>query len=211
MALALRCTECGKPLTGSQKFTCGQAHRAKRSRRLKRQAEHRGSVSKDPRHDDIRAAMTEAGGDVAHEVLKEELRPIAREAITEDVLRAIQKLVGLTPLMVEAIAEDLVCGDPVIRQRAYTLGTKYTIGHQALVRPEEEGPGGKLVVNFNLPRPGDDVQGVEAAVELVAEELRTCDLCDVEKSIKEFVAGSNRCQTCYDEQRAEAQRILDGR
>lgn len=140
--------------------------------------------------------------------MKEEYRPIVREAMTEDALRAIQRMVGLTPLAVECIEDDLTCGDPTIRQRAYTLLMKYTVGHQAIVRPEEE-VSGQLVVHFNLPRPGDDVESQGAAVELVAEELRCCDMCGKDKAITQFVAGSDRCTTCYDEQREFAQKLLD--
>src|SRR5690349_7321614 len=132
-----------------------------------------------PEQKEIADAVSGEALNVAHEVAKEELRPIVRAAITDDTLRAIDKLVGLTGRMIDALEEDLDADDMVIRQRAYTLGLKYTVGHQAIVRPDSDTAGQQLVVQFNLPRPGGagETQEQEAAVELEATEVRTCDTC----------------------------------
>lgn len=151
--------------------------------------------------------------DVLHEVAQEELRPVVRDAITEDVLRAIQDLVGLTPKVVAAITEDLTGDDPTLRQRAYTLIAKYTLGHPAIVRPPEEATG-QLVVNVGLPRPSDAGSGSAPAIEGTAAEIsddtRECDVCHTDKPVNEFVAGSNRCQQCHDEFQAAVRAKLDG-
>ena len=153
--------------------------------------------------------MSTVAPDIAQDVIREELRPIAREALTEDVLRSIRNLVSLTPRAIECMAEDLQSDDPTIRQRAYTLVTKYTIGHQALVRPDDAAHGGQLIVNFELPRPGSEPQHSDSvAVELESEELRTCDMCEVSQPITNFVAGSQRCVTCYEAQRELARGLM---
>lgn len=149
--------------------------------------------------------------DVAERVVKEELRPVVREAITEDTLRAIQDLVALTPKVVDAIREDLASDDAVIRQRAYSLVAKYTIGHPAVVKSGEENDSKQIIVNFALPRPGDEPVDAEAtAVELEAEDFRQCDLCGADKPVTDFVAGSSRCASCHEQQQIHAQKLLEG-
>lgn len=138
--------------------------------------------------------------EVAHDVIADELRPVVREAMTEDVLRSIHQLVALTPEAIVAIGEDLQSGDPVIRNRASTLVLKYTLGHPALIRPSDADPSQQLTVNLNLPRPGAPAVEVEPTD---AVELRTCDKCGKERPTHEFVADSLRCQECWDAQREE--------
>ena len=117
------------------------------------------------------------------------------DAITEDTLRAIQKMLGLTERAVDLLQIDLEDEDPTIRQKAYALVMRYTVGHPALVQPADSAAGGQMVVNFNLPRPDDPSPGTGDAEAL---ELRTCDMCDEEKPTTDFVAGSSRCQECYE-------------
>lgn len=134
--------------------------------------------------------------DVVKKVVEEQLAPIVRDALTEETLHAIKKLLGLTGAMVLALEEDLTSEDPVIRQRAYALGIKYTVGHPALVKSDDADGSKQINVHFGLPRPDaaatlDDPQD--------AEVVKTCDLCNEEKVESEFVAGSDRCQPCADE------------
>lgn len=206
---ARRCSECGRTLVGRSVLTktCTDACRAKRSRRLQREnkeianAEAGGSAFT-PAQAQMAAIVNGKIKEIAHEVLKEELRPVARDALTEDVLRSIDQLVALTPEAIAAIAADIRGDDPVLRQRAYTLVTKYTLGHPALVRPADTDPSAQLVVNIGLPRPTDSEQ---ADAETDAEETVTCDMCAAEKPASEFVAGSQRCRTCWEEQRAQVE------
>lgn len=148
--------------------------------------------------------------DVAHKVIEEEIRPVVRESITADTLEAIGKMVALTPAAVAAIADDLASDDPVIRQRAYTLIMKYTVGHQAIVRPPEEEPGGNITVNFELPRPDTETQDVESEEVEEAVVMKTCDSCGENKPESEFVANSDRCSNCYKVQQNRAAELLDG-
>jgi hypothetical protein len=139
--------------------------------------------------------------DVAHKLLEDELRPVVRESITEDALKAIRSMVGLTPRVIELLAEDMESLDAVVRQRAYTLIAKYTLGHQAIVTPESAGAGQQLVVNFALPRPGGPPSETQEGGELVegsAEETQQCDSCGADKPLSEMVAGSTRCRACFE-------------
>lgn len=214
MPPARRCSECGESLAGKgpRAKTCGDNCRGKRSRRLKRQREELMAASAEAhRYPDHAKQFSDVikydQEDVAREVMAEELRPVVREAITEDVLRGIQKLLAITPKAIDCMAEDLESEDLVIRQRAYSLIAKYTLGQGGLVGKEDTTQQG-MVVNFNLPRPGDTVEGDAAAVELETAELRTCDMCEVEKPITEFVAGSYRCVECFESQRQAAAALM---
>lgn len=144
--------------------------------------------------------------DALQRVVEEEIRPVVRESITEDVMRSINDLVALTPEAIDAIKDDLRSDDKTLRNRAYTLLIKYTIGHRALVPTEAEEEGKNLVVNFNMPRPGDE--GTELVVD--ADELQPCDSCGIDKPMDQFVANSNRCQDCFDAARHAAEKYLEG-
>lgn len=205
------CSECPNDLKGKppQTKTCGPACRSKRSRRLKRQHKERGLESAMPDHQkEITERVKSEIPDVAHHIIEEEIRPVVRESITADTLRAIAEMVALTPDAVTALREDLASEDSTIRQRAYTLLLKYTVGHQAIVRPPEEDPSKVIEVNFELPRPDDSPPtGEEVVVE--ATEVKVCDTCAIEKPVDQFVANSLRCVTCHEAQAAQAAKLLD--
>jgi hypothetical protein len=205
MASVPRCTECGKPLVyedGSPKpagtLTDTVACRSRRARRLKREEKARNDKRKMPPHTrEVTDVVNGNVKDAAHEVLKEELRPIVREQMTENVLSGINQLIGLQATAIAALEADLKSQDEGIRQRAYTLLLKYTMGNPSVAPPSTQAAPAGLTVQFNLPRPGDDPTP-EVATPSDAEELRTCDQCAGEKPVSQFVAGSSRCGVCHD-------------
>jgi hypothetical protein len=200
MAAYRICSECPNPLTGKSAGakTCSPKCRSARSRRLKKQKSEAGEGFRLPEHQkEIREMVEGATPEIAHDVIQEELRPVVRESITADTLQAIAQMVALTPEAVAALQEDLAGDDPVLRQRAYTLLLKYTVGHRAIVQPPETDKSQPLQVNFNLPRPGDDG---EAPIQVESVELKTCDACGEEKPSTEFIAGSERCSDCFAKQ-----------
>lgn len=130
-------------------------------------------------------------------VTEKELVPVVREAITEDVYRAIQSLIGLTPQVVAALAEDLDSEDPLVRSKAMALALKYTVGHPALTDKEATAAPAQMVVSFALPRPDDvDIDGVYSDVTDEEADWRTCDMCHLSKPPGEFVGASDRCFPC---------------
>lgn len=196
-----RCTECQGSLKGRRPgtVTCSDSCRSKRSRRLaKREAEV-------PAAQELAQVLNGEFRDQARDVIQRELAPVVREAMTEEVLRSINQLVGLTPSAVAAIAEDIGNEDPTIRQRAYTLLLKYTVGHPAVIQPKDADPNQQMVVNFNLPRPNAEVVYDVEADDFVVEnvELRTCDVCAKQATTDEFVGASDRCKECFAKREAE--------
>lgn len=211
MASPRLCSECGASLLGrkADTKTCSQKCRSERSRRLRGlNTNRRAKELMRPEIRELVEVTRGERGDVVDEVVKEELRPVVREAITEDTLRAVQDLIALTPNAVRAIEDDLTSEDPTIRHRAAQLVIKYTVGHPAIVRPPEEEADKQLVVNFNIPRP-EELPVPEAEV-VTDEETRECDMCHASKPLAEFVGGSYRCQHCYDEQQERARTMFDG-
>lgn len=207
MAAYRVCSECGGSLEGKAitAKTCKTQCRTKRSRRLKRVRKTNGEANAmPPNQKEISEMVNGVTPEVAHSIVEEELRPIVRESITADTLQAISDMVALTPLGVQALKEDLSDEDKVVRQRAYTLLMKYTVGHNAIVQPPEQDKGQPLQVNFNLPRP-DDYPGEDTApaIEGEAEELKECDTCHKVSGASNFVAGSDRCSTCFADQQAQ--------
>lgn len=195
MTLARTCSECPNPLLGKsvKSVTCSDPCRARRSRRLRRIKLDNDALANQPGVALIASLTRKETPDVVKNVISQELAPIVRQALTEDVLRSIERLVGLTPAAVAALTEDLEGEDKVLRQRAYTLLFRYTAGHPALVKPEDAADSSQLVVHFNLPRP--DVLPQDTAAE--ADELKTCDMCAKEKPTAEFELGSDRCTECF--------------
>lgn len=203
------CSECPNPLPSPNHKTCSETCRSRRSRRIRRARKKSGERTALPPE---LKALSNAVEDKVDEGLKEavqaELRPIIREALTEDVLRAAADLVGLTPIMVAAIQEDLVQDkDRTLRQRAYTLLAKFTLGNQSIAPAAAEKDPSPMQVVFHLPRP-DGEPSVEpvADAEEVDEEVRSCIECRAVKPEHAFVAGSERCQECHQ---AVRQRVLD--
>lgn len=140
---------------------------------------------------------------VVDKVMREELRPIVREAITEDVIRAIDSMLKLTPRAIEMIEQDMESDDPLVRQKAYTLLMKYTTGHPALLQANDAAQGSQINVSFELPRPSGTIDA-EATIDEadVPEEDKQCDICETIKPVSEFVVGSSRCQVCFDNWKA---------
>lgn len=212
------CSECSTPLTGMgpQAKTCGPAHRSARSRRLKRLKKEAGEAQgHTPAAQEIAARVRGEVRDVLPKVIEEEVRPVVRESITEDTLRAIAQMVGLTSAAVAAIADDLGSDDATIRQRAYSLVMKYTVGHGAIVTPIEQDKTQPINVHFQLPRP-PAIEG-EATLEEEPPEpgeiaeatvVKTCDTCGKEGTLDEFAAASTRCKDCYAKQKARAAALL---
>ena len=216
MPAARICSECPNPLIGKGPHakTCSPKCRSKRSRRLNRQKRERGEeTAATPAAQELAARVRGERDDILHKVIEEEVRPVVRESITEETLRAIGDMVALTPRAVEAIADDLASEDATIRQRAYSLLMKYTVGHPAVVRPPDEDRTQPIVVNFDLPRP--EPKHVEAELDTTepnhieeAQEVRTCDTCGKEAPAEDFAANSTRCLDCYAKQRARADAFL---
>lgn len=143
---------------------------------------------------------------MAHEVIQKQLEPVVREAVTEDIMKAIRDMVGLTPKAVLAIEEDLGSDNETTRQRAYTLIMKYTAGHPALVRPPEEDRTQAIQVNFALPRPEQETVTVE--VEELDTDTRQCEKCNQVKSQNEFVGVATLCNSCFADRQARVDGLL---
>jgi len=197
------CTECAAAL-GSRSVrakTCSNRCRLARSRRIRRanQEIEEFAEQHNTGAQEIAAIVRRQAPDLVHTVMKEQLAPVIREALTEDVLHAIQSMLGLTPRAVQLLGEDLESKYATIRQRAYTLVTKYTIGHPALLQAEDNAGAGQLVVNFNLPRPAEPGTFTNEDVTLAdaVQELAVCDMCNEEKSCEDFESGSTRCSACF--------------
>jgi hypothetical protein len=185
--------EDGSPKPAGTK-TCGVKCRSARARRIKREQKKRGG---DHRPEHIQQLADEGMKDALHEAAVDEFRPLVREAMTASVLQGIDTLIGMSPKAIARLNEDLDNSDDTIRQRAYTLLLKYTMGNPSVAPPSTTAQPAGLTVQFNLPRPGDD-PAASTSVAAESEELRTCEDCGAEKQLHEFVAGSNRCGTCHD-------------
>lgn len=198
------CSECGASLAAysNTRKTCSDTCRSARSRRYAKANREPEQTSEHFRQ--IAQYVKNEEPDLVRDVVREEIRPIVREALTEETLQAIQSLLGLAPAAIAALADDLANDeDPGLRQRAAALVTKYTMGHPALVQPKDTEPNAQMVVHFALPRPDANsaahVVGIDD-VELV--DVKVCDECHVEKPADQFVAASSRCNDCYEKRRA---------
>ena len=172
---------------------------------------------------------------VAREILGEELRPAIREALTSEVLKGIGDMVDLLPLMNEALRDSLqatrmvrdaegkpiegrdgqyiVEPDSAERMKASALVLKYTLG-QAGLAPQPEAPEqAPMIINFpTMPALPGYIEGDEPLdLPQLPEGHRECDICREAKPASEFVAASNRCAVCNEEQRTRIQAEIDKR
>jgi hypothetical protein len=208
-----RCSEpgCGNPLGPHAlptKKTCSDACRSKRSRRIAAARKQGGQNRAHPEElQHIYQADAGKIEDAAMEVMRDELKPVVREALTDDVLRAIQDLVNLTPLVVEKIREDIEqTSDTTLRQRAYSLVAKYTLGNASVAPPPTDPAAAGMHVTFMMPRPGDQTPvAIEAQADSDAVELKRCRDCEQEHLATDFVANSDRCSQCHAELQAKVQ------
>lgn len=191
------CTECGTPLEtdNPRARTCSAKCRQKRKSRKDRHAEH---MREGLTRGDALAEHMDLHPEAVNDAITKELQPLVREAITEETLAGISGLLNLLPTAVEKLAEDLQHPNASVRQRAYMTALKYTVGQQALVGDVKD-DSKQIHVNFNLPRPGDE-QTVEAPPDSI-EEVKECDTCHADKPLSEFVSGSDRCRTCFNDLR----------
>ncbi len=148
------------------------------------------------------ADMVSASQDVVRDVLRDEVTPIVREALTDDVLVGIRDLVRLTPKMIAAIEQDLTNTDDTVRQKAYTLLARYTLGNPSIAPAPTTPATSPMSVFFEMPRPGDSSQTSDAVLEANATEVKTCAECGVEKDAALFVGTSDRCRGCHDRLRS---------
>lgn len=189
-------------------MTCSDSCRSKRSRRLKRQRKKAGQARAHPAElQGIYQADTGQIEDVAMEVMRDELKPVVREALTDDVLRAIQDLVHLTPLVVQKIREDIEqSSDPTLRQRAYSLVAKYTLGNASVAPAPLEQSAQGMQVTFVMPRPGDtSPAATETPADGDAVELKKCRDCETDKPATDFEGNSDRCLECHQSLQARVQ------
>ena len=192
---------CAGSLEGlsSQALTCGVGCRQHRARRLRSAKIDSTALEATA---GVRELVRAGGKDAVHEVLKQELAPLVRESIDDSVLDAIDRMVKLTPAAVQVLERDMAGEDAVMAQRAAALVIKYTVGHPKLVKDVDEAPQA-LTVHFNLPRPDgevDDAPLVDEEGEEVTDFI--CDQCGQPRAADQRVAGSDRCDTCFQETRA---------
>jgi hypothetical protein len=205
------CSECGKliPLT---RITCDSNCRSKRARRKKRERKQASIKANQAQrleeHQEAVAAVVRGDvPEVANELIKEELRPMVRDAITGEVLGAIKSMVNLAPQAVAALALDMQSSDEKVRQKAYELWFRYTVGQKDLHSPDQEQATAPITINFDMPRPDMAGEHGEEVIE-EAEELRECEHCGEEKPTSEFIEGSTRCQVCHEALEIQVQQRL---
>jgi hypothetical protein len=198
-----KCSECGKRLEGKiNQVTCSDACRSRRAARMKRSrakaAENISAANQLPEHmQAVRNAADDQAQDVGRELLKEEMRPVVREAITDDVMEAVSSLVKLTPTAVQRLALDLESSDDNVRQRAYTLVLKYSMGNPSVApapKPPEQ-PQTQIIVS--IPRPDAPLPAEDST----AVEERECAECSQMKT--DFVGDSDRCTECHEKYMAQ--------
>lgn len=195
----VKCSEpdCDNILTGRQRVTCSKRCRQRRSERLKRQRSNNGKKTPyPPELQDLHAEAQRDAKALLPQVMRDELRPIVREALTEDVMRGIGDMVTLVPEAIEALQRQLQSDDDQVSNRAATLILRYTLGHSSIAPPPQTPASGGMTVVFNVPQSGSDPDA--APVEAEATEEKVCMECSKHKPAADFYAGSDRCNECHE-------------
>jgi hypothetical protein len=213
VALPRQCSECENFLpadSSKTRKTCSAPCRQKRSRRITRQRKTAGAKGHDATR--IPQEWKDVLEDAGTEVVKEELRPVVREAMTEDSMQALQRMVRLLPGVVDQLAKDITHPDDLVRQKAHTMILRYTLGHEKALPPDDKQPAGVNVI-LAMPRPDTSESLSDTApqepVSADAEELRLCDTCSESKPTSEFFGAALRCDACVTAFQERAQRLLE--
>lgn len=190
--------------------TCSLHCRQARARRRKAKRKETSAIGAAARA--IPQEWKDALEDVGHEVMADELRPIVREELlTPEAVESLGELVGLLPNMISALATDLQDRDPTVRQKAYTLGLRYTLGHEKVL-PSDAQHGSNLTVVLGagmVPPSADTSPPVESTAEEERLDTRICDTCEQPKPLDEYIGTAMRCNSCVAELRERAARILE--
>lgn len=205
------CTECDRPVRRPG-AACSATCRSRRKRRVDAQAASGRDVTK---------LVTDEAERVAQKELAEALRPVVKEAITQDVVDRIHEMIGGMPDAIEALMEDIspepggpdgeLTSDQLDRrQRAYSQLFKLTAGNRNLVPDINADKNRDLTVIFGgalarteIQRQSGDVDPTSGVI-----ESKECDSCHVGKPLSEFVGSSDRCKTCFQEMREAAMGVL---
>lgn len=200
MADGRKCSECGGSLAGraSTAKTCSDRCRALRSRR---QSANLASGRK------VDTLVTDDAERAAQELLRDELRPVVREAITKEVLDGIHSLIGHIPKAVAVASELLGSEDEKTRYDAAKLILQHTTGNKSVVPDINAGQANDLNITFALPRPEDTREGFVEGEVITEQE---CDSCHKIKPLSDFVGGSERCSECYGKMQALIKSLDDG-
>jgi hypothetical protein len=208
----LKCEICHKPLTGKQRRVCSKECRAKLITGAA--ADRRALARQVAEHEVTQAVQTEVAEQVA---------PIVREALTEDILVQIQRFVHLIPAALDAVEKNLADEDADVRQKAATTLLRYTMGNPSVAPPSLEQTPAPLQIVFPIPRAnsigparGGGIQPLLSAtpasampaagmpvldVDPAQDDIdtctkRTCMECSLDKCEDEFVGSSFRCKDC---------------
>lgn len=210
----VKCSEpdCNNTLTGRQRVTCSKRCRQRRSERRKTERERAARArsragSQSPYEaelQDLQAAAAKGAKALLPEVMRDELRPIAREAITEDVVRGIAGMMALTPEAILTLKRQLQSDDDQVSNRAAALILRYTLGHSSVAPPPTTPAQGGMTVVFNVPQSGSDPAVEAEAIEVPADAEKVCMECSAHKHPSEFYAESDRCNVCHERITTEA-------
>lgn len=201
------CSECGKPLpedASAARKTCSGRCRQLRSRRIKRARQRGGKVplgGEEHEHREIQDMVRGETQDVSRKAMIEELRPIIREQITDEVVAALHDMVGLTPAIVRQLEKDVESSDPVIRQKAYGLVMRYLLGTEGRAAAGQEKHGSLIVQFGSMPQPAQPA--IAEPEDEPALDLRECETCHQFKALDEFDGPALRCNTCQSERKAD--------
>lgn len=200
---------CDKPVAGKAKY-CSDNHRTTYNRRKKAEAKRAREARKRP---------TLPEDPAVQKALAKELETPMQEALSEDVVEALQNAVKLTPQALQKVADLLESDLEHTRLAAAQTILKYTIGQNALLPNMDSDKQPLTVVIEGLDRPPIETQGqkpleqselTEALEqgEEHSEPYRICDFCRIPKPESEFIGNSNRCIKCFTELRDGAEARL---
>lgn len=196
------CAACGKLLPeGYRGKTCDAKCRKRLARQKAAQRRSAAAVGGQRTAENFSGLVdADEALKAAQAVLEKELTPIVREAITDDVIRAIAALGKLTPALVESLAKDLTSSNDFVRTRAQAIIAKYTLG-QAEGGPRDP----RLVINLGqMPDPSLDQ--IDRVDQVESVELRECESCGEAKPLSDFDGDAPRCRDCQRNLRTDLER-----
>jgi hypothetical protein len=148
---------------------------------------------------EVRAALRELSVDksMIREVLAEEVREQIGQHIRDNLLGAVEDMVGLGPTVVAALKEDLDTKDWAVRSRAYQYWLRYILPMVKDAERKDEKDDRTVVIVQNIPAPDVTVEYVEdAEYEPFEADWPTCTQCDERKHPDMIDEEDGMCSAC---------------
>ena len=157
----------------------------------------------------VREALRELAVDksMVREVLAEEIRDQIGQHVRDNLLGSIEEMVGLGPMVVSALKEDMETKDWAVRSRAYQYWLRYILPFVKDTQ-KEDASDRTVVIVHSIPAPDMNAEIIEGEAEPFERDWSVCTSCDERRHPDNMHEGV--CAACRARRQFKLERSLEG-